>query len=388
MSSADWATKDFYAVLGVAKDADAAAVKKAYRKLARENHPDSHPDDKARLDRFKQVAEAYDVLGSKDKRKEYDDLRAAVASGGFGGGFGGRPGGAGGNGFPGAGQDFDLSDLFGGMFGGGAPGGAGAGRRTRAAQPRRGADLETESTIDFQDSVEGTTLRLRLSSEAPCSTCRGTGGKPGTRPHVCPTCEGAGTVASSMGGAFMINETCPQCHGRQLVYDETCPVCRGTGLGVSDRTVSARIPAGVKDGQRIRLKGKGTAGEHGGATGDLLVLVHVREHRLFARKGDNLTLEVPISFDEAVLGADVRVPTLGGPSVTVRIPAGTAGGRTFRVRGKGVHRKDNTRGDLLVTVEVQVPSTPSTAQREAAEAFRAAGDGVDPRAGLFDGARV
>ncbi|GGF44832.1 chaperone protein DnaJ 1 [Marmoricola endophyticus] len=395
MSSADWATKDFYAVLGVPKDADASAIKKAYRKLARENHPDSHPDDAKRLDRFKEVAEAYDVVGDKAKRKEYDDLREQVASGGFGGGFGGGagggfPGGFGGGygrggtsgqGFPGADQGFDISDLFGGMFGGGAAGG-GAGRRTRAAQPRRGADLETETTIAFADSVEGTTLKLRLSSDAPCTTCRGTGGKPGTKPHVCPTCEGAGSVASVSGG-FMMNEPCPQCHGRQLVYDEPCPTCHGTGRGVSDRTVSARIPAGVKDGQKIRLKGKGTAGENGGPAGDLMVTVHVRSHAVFARKGDNLTVEVPITFDEAVLGAEVKVPTLGGAPVTLKVAPGTPSGRTMRVRGRGVHRKDNTRGDLLVTVEVQVPGAPTTAQREAAEAFRAASDGADPRAALF-----
>ena len=379
MSNADWANKDFYQVLGVSKDADAKDIKKAYRKLARENHPDSNPGDAAKHDRFKQVAEAYDVVGDAKKRKEYDEIRAAYAGGGFGGGFpGGFPGGFGG-GTTGGTQTFDLSDILGGMFGGG-----GGTRRTRAQQqPRRGADLEAEATIGFAESIEGTTLPLRLSSDAPCSNCQGTGGAPGTRPHICPTCEGSGMVASSVGGAFLMNETCPECHGRQLVYDEPCPVCHGSGRGVSARTIQARIPAGVKDGQKIRLKGKGAAGEQGGSAGDLFVVVKVRPHRLFRRKGDNLTLDVPVRFDEAALGAEITVPTLTGAPVKVRIPAGTPHGRAFRVRGRGVPRRDGTRGDLLVTAVVDVPATLSDAQREAAEAYRRASDGDDPRAALL-----
>ena len=382
MSNADWATKDFYQVLGVSKDADAKDIKKAYRKLARANHPDSNPGDAAKHDRFKQVAEAYDVVGDTKKRKEYDEIRAAYAGGGFGGGFpGGFPGGFGG-GNAGGTQTFDLSDILGGMFGGG--GGGGGGRRTRTQQqPRRGADLETEATIGFADAIEGTTLPLRLSSDAPCSNCQGTGGEPGTRPHICPTCEGSGMVASSVGGAFLMNETCPECHGRQLVYDQPCSVCHGSGQGVSSRTIQARIPAGVKDGQKIRLKGKGGAGQQGGSAGDLLVVVKVRPHRLFRRKGDNLTLDVPVRFDEAALGAEITVPALTGAPVKLRIPAGTPHGRAFRVRGRGVPRRDGTRGDLLVTAVVDVPPTLSAAQREAAEAYRRASDGVDPRAVLF-----
>ncbi len=377
MSNADWATKDFYQVLGVAKDADAKEIKKAYRKLARGNHPDSNPGDSKKHDRFKQVAEAYDVVGDAKKRKEYDETRAAYA----GGGFGGFPGGFGGGTTGGGGQSFDLNDLFGGRFGGGA--GGGGTRRTRAQQPRRGADLEAEATIGFQESVEGTTLPLRLSSDAPCSNCQGTGGKPGTRPHVCPTCEGSGMVASSMGGAFLMNETCPECHGRQLVYTEVCPVCQGSGHGVSSRTIQARIPAGVKDGQKIRLTGKGGAGEQGGSPGDLFVVVRVRQHRLFHRKGDNLTIDVPVRFDEAALGAQITVPTLGGAPVTVRIPAGTPNGRSFRVRGRGVPHRDGTKGDLLVTVQVQVPDTLTDEQREAITAYRVASDGADPRSALL-----
>jgi molecular chaperone DnaJ len=302
---------------------------------------------------------------------------AGTGPGGFGGGFGGQPGaGAGG---------FDISDLFGDLFNRGAGGAGGGFGRTQAPRAARGADLETETTLSFADAMDGTTISMRLSSDAPCPTCSGTGGKPGTRPHVCGTCEGAGMVINSVGGGFSMNETCPECHGRQLVYDEACPTCHGSGRGQSNRTISARIPAGVKDGQRIRLKGKGAAGENGGPAGDLLVTVHVRKHQLFGRKGDNLTLEVPVSFDEATLGAEIKVPTLGGPPVTLRVPPGTPNGRVMRVRGRGAPRKDGTKGDLLVTLDVQVPSTLDAATREAVTAYREARKGEDPRARLFLG---
>lgn len=376
MTHADWANKDFYKVLGVAKDADQAALKKAYRKLARENHPDSHPGNTAAEDRFKEVAQAYDVVGDTEKRKQYDEMRSAFAgagAGGFPGGFGGQTAGG-----PGG---FDISDLFGDLFNRG--GGGGFGGRTQAPRPSRGADLETETTVGFADAIDGTTISMRLSSDAPCPTCSGAGGKPGTRPHVCPTCEGAGVVVSSVGGGFSMNETCPECHGRQLVYSEACPTCHGSGRGLSSRTITARIPAGVKDGQRIRLKGKGASGENGGPSGDLLVTVHVRSHELFGRKGDNLTLEVPVTFDEAALGAEIKVPTLGGSPVTLRIAAGTPNGRVMRVRGRGVPRKDGSKGDLLVTVVVHVPTTLDEATREAIAAYREARKGEDPRARLF-----
>ena len=379
MNNADWVNKDFYKTLGVAKDADQAAIKKAYRKLARDHHPDSHPGDKAAEERFKEVAEAYDVVGDPAKRKEYDDLRAAYAGGGFPGGFGGGFGGAGDGG-----AGFDISDLLGDIFGGGRGGGFGRGQQ-RGPRPAKGADLETETTLSFEDAMAGSTISLRLSSDAACATCSGTGGKPGTRPHVCTTCNGTGQVISSMGGAFQMTETCPQCHGRQLVYDETCPTCHGSGRGTARRTITARIPAGVKDGARIRLKGKGGAGEHGGPAGDLFVVVRVTPHRLFHRKGDNLHLTVPVRFDEAVLGAEIKVPTLGGPSVTLRLPEGTPNGRVFRVRGKGAPKKDGSHGDLLVTVEVQVDTAPDEAIKEAVSRYRAAVGSVDPRAALLGG---
>jgi molecular chaperone DnaJ len=380
-SNADWANKDFYKILGVDKDADAAAIKKAYRKLAREHHPDSKPGDKAAEERFKEIAEAYDVVGDAEKRKEYDQMRSMFAGGFPGGGAGGFnfPGGFSGGTTTGG---FDISDLFGNLFGGGGGGGGGARGSTRRVS--RGADLETEATIDFTDAVEGTTVALRMSSDAACPTCKGTGGKPGTTPHVCPTCEGAGMVVNRMGGAFSMNETCPECHGHQLVYDEACPTCHGSGRGRSSRTLQVRIPAGVKGGQRIRLKGKGAPGENGGPAGDLFVTVHVRHHPLFGRHGDNLTLTAPVTFDEAALGAEIKVPTLGGSPVTLRIPAGTPNGRVFRVRGRGAARKDGTKGDLLVTVEVQVPAQLDDAARAAVTAYREATAGHDPRGGLFE----
>lgn len=376
MNNADWVNKDFYKVLGVAKDVDQSAVKKAYRKLARENHPDSNPGDKKAEERFKEVAEAYDVVGDTAKRKEYDDMRAAYASGGFPSGFGG-----GGAGFDGGG--FDISDLLGDLFGGGRGGGGGFGRQQRGPRPSKGADLETETSLSFEDAMAGSTISLRLSSDAACSTCSGTGGKPGTRPHVCSTCNGTGQVINSMGGAFQMSETCPECHGRQLVYDDHCPTCHGSGRGTSRRTITARIPAGVKDGARIRLKGKGGAGEHGGPAGDLFVVVKVAPHRLFHRKGDNLHLTVPIRFDEAVLGGEITVPTLGGSPVTLRLPEGTPNGRVFRVRGKGVAKKDGSRGDLLVTVEVQVDTAPDEAVKEAVSRYRAAVGSTNPRVSML-----
>ena len=377
MSNADWANKDFYKILGVAKDADQATIKKAYRKLARANHPDSKPGNAAAEDRFKEIAEAYDVVGDAPKRKEYDEMRTMFAGGGVGGGF---PGGFGGQHQGGAG--FDVSDLFGDMFNRGQ---GGTRARTRTPRAARGADLETQTTLSFADSIDGSTITMRLASDAPCPTCSGTGGKPGSRPHVCTTCEGAGVVVSSVGGGFSMNETCPECHGRQLVYDAACPSCHGSGRGQSSRTVSTRIPAGVKDGQRIRLKGKGATGENGGPSGDLLVTVKVTPHRIFGRKGDNLTLEAPVSFDEAALGSEIKVPTLGGSPVTLRIPPGTPNGRTLRVRGRGAPRKDGSRGDLLVTVVVEVPDVLDDATRAAVTAYREARSGTDPRASLFTG---
>jgi molecular chaperone DnaJ len=381
---ADWAQKDFYAELGVGKTATADEIKKAYRKLARANHPDSNPGDTAKHDKFKAVAEAYDVIGDPEKRTKYDEMRSVYA-GGFG--AGGYPGG-----FGGGGGGFDLNDLLRDRTGGGGGGFGdmfgdlfgGGGTRSRRPRAQKGADVETTATISFTDAIDGVTVSLRLTSDSACPDCKGTGGKPGTKPHVCPQCEGAGFIVASAGGAFSINETCPTCGGRQLVYDEVCPTCHGNGRGTSARTIQARIPAGVKDGQRIRLRGKGAPGENGGPNGDLFVTVKVSSHRLFARKDDNLLLEVPVSFDELALGAEIKIPTLGGAPVTLKVPAGTPNGRTFRVRGRGAPKSDGSKGDLLASVEVQVPAVLDQATREAVEAYREAAAGKPLRSKLFE----
>ncbi|MFD0272181.1 molecular chaperone DnaJ [Streptomyces sp. NPDC127106] len=390
MSTKDFVEKDYYKVLGVPKDATEAEIKKAYRKLAREFHPDANKGDVEAEERFKEISEANDILGDAKKRKEYDDARALFGNGGF------RPGpGAGGGSF-----NFDLGDLFGGTQGGGAGGfgggglgdvfgglfnrgGAGPGTRT---QPRRGQDVESEVTLSFTEAVDGATVPLRMSSQAPCKACSGTGDKNGT-PRVCPTCVGTGQVSRGSGGGFSLTDPCADCKGRGLIAETPCEVCKGSGRAKSSRTMQVRIPAGVSDGQRIRLRGKGAPGERGGPAGDLYVVVHVGSHPVFGRKGDNLTVTVPVTISEAALGADIKVPTLGGPVVTLKLPPGTPSGRTMRARGKGAVRKDGTRGDLLVTVEVAVPSTLTDKAREALEMYRDATESEDPRAALFESAK-
>ncbi len=372
--ASDWSTKDFYKVLGVKKDASQDEIKKSYRKLARANHPDSNPGNKAAEDRFKGISEAYAVLSSKEKRKEYDEQRSMFGqfrgAGQPGGGF--RPPG-------GAQADFDMSDLFGGLFGG-ARGGRG---RQRQPQARKGDDLETEATITFEQAVDGATLPLRLTSDEPCPTCHGTGAKPGTTPKVCTKCQGSGMQTGASGGVFAMTEPCDLCRGRGLLVEHPCETCHGSGRAPSSRTLQVKVPAGVKDGQRIRIKGNGGKGDAGGPSGDLFLLVHVGAHKLFGRKGDHLTITVPITFDEAALGAEIQVPTLHGSPVRIRIPAGTPTGRTFRASGKGALRKAGGKGDLLVTVEVQVPAELTDEARMAVEALRDARGGVSPRDGLF-----
>jgi molecular chaperone DnaJ len=382
MSTKDWIEKDFYKVLGVSKDATPEDIKKAYRKLARENHPDQNPGNAAAERRFKEISEANDVLSSQAKRKEYDEARRLFGGGGFrfprsGGSQGGSPVD---DLFRSASQgDGNFSDLFGGLF-------SNPNARTRTPTsrgPRRGSDVEGEVTVDFLQAIEGVTVGMQMVSDAACAACHGTGAKAGTVPHVCPTCQGSGMQTSTSGGVFAVTEPCKDCRGRGMVVDDPCPVCNGSGRGRSTKTMQVRIPAGVTDGQRIRLKGKGGTGENGGAAGDLYVVVHVNPHPIFGRKDDHLTLTVPVTFSEAALGAEIEVPTLGGPPVRLRVPAGTPNGRTFRVRGKGVSRRDGTKGDLLVSVEVTVPSELSPEAREALSQFDKAAGVVNPRAGLF-----
>ncbi|MCU1594770.1 MAG: chaperone protein DnaJ [Frankiales bacterium] len=344
MATRDFVEKDYYAALGVPKDAKAADIKKAYRKLAAENHPDRNP---AGEDRFKEVSEAYDVLSDATKRKEYDEARSLFASGGS---RGFDPGEAFGGG--------SFSDIFSGLFQGG-------GRQRQA--PRRGADLETTITLSFTDALHGSTVPLRLTTEGACETCRGSGAAPGTSPQTCSVCRGQGVVSRNQG-SFSFAEPCTNCRGTGSVVTSPCPTCAGRGVATKDRTITVRIPAGVADGGKIRLKGKGGAGERGAPAGDLLVRVSVASHPVFGRKGDHLTLVVPITYAEAALGANISVPTIDGP-VTLRVPPGTASGKTFRVKGKGVPLK--TPGDLLVTVEVDVPKELTVEERQALEAYAA-----------------
>ena len=376
MSTKDFLEKDYYKALGVSKGASADEIKKAYRKLARKYHPDANKGDAASEERFKEISEAYNVLSDAKRRKEYDEARSL-----FGGGGARMPGGGAGP------YGFDFGDLFGGSGAGGRLGdilgGVFGGRTTGTPQrPRRGADVETEASLSFSDAIDGTTVPLRLTDEGPCKTCRGTGAKAGTVPRVCPTCEGSGQASRNLG-SFAFSEPCTTCRGRGLVVDNPCPVCAGSGRAMSPRTIQARIPAGVADGQRIKLRGKGAPGERGGPAGDLYVKVHVAGHPVFGRSGHNLTVTVPVTFDEAALGAEIKVPSHGGMPVSLRIPPGTPNGRTFRVRGKGVRRADGTQGDLLVRVEVQVPPKLSEEARLALERFRAATAGPDPREELL-----
>jgi molecular chaperone DnaJ len=388
MSTRDFLEKDYYKALGVSKTATADEIKKSYRKLARKYHPDANKGDPKAEERFKEISEAYNVLSDAKQRKEYDDARSLFGSGGF------RPPGQGGPG----GFQFDLGDLFGGtgadtttasggrlgdLLGGMFGGGGRAGTQTR---PRRGTDIETEATLSFNDAIDGTTVSLRLTGEGACPTCHGTGAKSGTVPRVCPTCQGTGQSSRNLG-SFAFSEPCKECRGRGLVVDDPCPSCSGSGRAMSSRTIQARIPAGVADGQRIRLRGKGAPGERGGPAGDLYVRVHVKPHPIFGRSGDNITVSVPVTFTEAALGAEIKVPSLRGVPVSVRIPAGTPSGRTFRVRGKGARRKDGTNGDLLATMAVQVPQNLNGAARQALESFRDATASEDPRDDLLRRAR-
>src|SRR3954453_12616168 len=283
-------------------------------------------------------------------------------------------GGTGGAGARGAG---DLGDLLGGLFGGGAAGAPGSARsRSQAASgPARGQDVETEATLSFDEAVLGVTVPLRMQSPGTCPTCNGSGARPGTVPHTCPVCQGAGVTSRSQG-AFAFSEPCRNCRGTGQVVDDPCPTCGGNGITTQTRTITVRIPAGVKDGQRIRLPGKGAPGRRGGPPGDLFVVVHVAEHPLFSRKGDDLSLTVPVTFAEASLGTTLTVPTLDG-NVSLKVPAGTASGRTLRVRGRGVKGKGRA-GDLLVTLEVAVPARLTPAQRKVVETLAEEMD-EDPR---------
>ncbi|GAB2472490.1 molecular chaperone DnaJ [Jatrophihabitans fulvus] len=380
--------KDYYAVLGVTKDASASDIKKAYRKLARENHPDTHPGDTEREKRFKEVSEAYGTLSDDAKRREYDEQRALFAGGGPFRGGGAYPGGGPTPGFDvsdlfGGGNGGNLNDLFDGLFGGGAARGGGGRsqggpysfRTSASGGPRRGKDVNATVDLGFEEAVRGTTLPLKLNAPGPCRNCHGSGARPGTSPRQCPTCGGTGSVISNQGG-FGFSEPCRDCRGSGTLIDDPCPVCHGTGQNTETRTITVRIPSGVRDGAKIRVPGKGTPGANGAPAGDLYVTVSVAKHALFGRNGDDLTIKVPISFAEAALGTTLRVPTLDAP-VSLKVAPGTPSGRTLRVRGRGVTTKKGA-GDLLVTVEVAVPTSLDDTARAALEAYAAA-ETSDPR---------
>jgi len=347
-----------YDVLGVPRTATDDDVKKAYRKLARENHPDANQGDAAAEERFKEIQSAYDVLSDAEKRKQFD---AFGANGARGGGPGG-PGGAGPGGF--TYENVDLSDLlgqFGGIFG------RGSGRRARP-QPERGADLESRVRLSFEDALAGAQVRVPVEIDAPCHTCHGTGAEPGTSPITCPQCGGSGTVSDSHG-LFALSQPCPRCRGNGVIVEKPCTTCRGSGHERVTRRYAVKIPAGAKDGTRVRLKGKGEPGANGGPAGDLFVVASVDPSPLYERRDADLVLEVPLTYPEATLGATIEIPTPEGP-VNLKVPAGTESGKLLRVKGRGAPKlKGSGKGDLLARIKVTVPQKLTKAEKEALEGF-------------------
>ncbi|HOT22997.1 MAG TPA: molecular chaperone DnaJ [Thermoleophilia bacterium] len=376
---------DFYQILGVPKSASQDEIKKAFRKLARRYHPDKNPGDKAAEEKFKEINQAYETLSDPEKRKQYDELSRLGAFGpGAGGGF--RPGQGGFQGFDprmfqqgGATFDMgDLGDLLSGLFGG-AAGARRPGARGRPAA-ERGADLQAEVTVSFEDSLRGATVRVPVTKADACEDCHGTGAKAGTTPKICPECQGRGVVAQNQG-VFALSQPCPRCLGNGTIIEDPCPRCGGRGVRTRTRRYAVKIPAGVKDGTRIRIKGRGEAGSRGGPAGDLYVVVRVEPDHFFQRRGDDLVLEVPITISEAALGTKVRVPTPGGGSVSLKVPPGSQDGRTLRVRGKGAPKLKGGRGDLLVRLRVVVPDKLT---REQKELLQKLGETLgDPRAAAF-----
>jgi molecular chaperone DnaJ len=357
---------DLYGTLGVAKNASADEVKKAYRTLARANHPDRNPGDSAAEERFKEVQAAYDVLSDPEKRKQYDAFGSAN----------GRPGPGGFN----AG-DFDLGDL-GGLFGDLFSGGRFGRGRQREPAGRRGADLEAEVRLSFEDSLRGIETRIPVDVETRCRECGGSGAKPGTAPSVCPDCKGRGVLAESQG-LFALSQPCPRCGGQGTVIEDPCGHCHGSGRERRTKRYTVKIPAGVKDGTRIRLKGKGESGFGGAPAGDLFVTTRVAPSRLFARRGaSDLELEVPVTYPEAALGATVEVPTPYGQRLSLKVPAGSEDGKLLKLRGHGAPGLKGGKGDLVARLRVAVPKKLSKKEREAIEALQKASR-EDPREALF-----
>ncbi len=347
--------KTLYDSLGVAKNASQDEIKKAYRKLAREYHPDKNAGDKEAEERFKEVQTAYDVLSDAEKRKQYDRF----------GSQNGRPG-AGGPNVDFGNFDFggfDVSDLLGGIFGGRAGGAA-----TRR-QPVRGNDVEAVVHLSFEDSLRGAEARVPVELTVACRECGGTGAQPGTAPVICPECNGRG-VKSESQGLFALSQPCPRCRGNGTVIEQPCARCHGSGRERRLKTYTVKIKPGVKDGTRIRLKGKGEAGENGGPAGDLIVVTHVADSPIYERRGDDLVVEVPVSFTTAALGDKVEVPTPEGP-VSLKIPAGSEDGKLLRIKGRGAPRLNGSgKGDVLARVRIQVPKRMNKKERELLEELK------------------
>jgi molecular chaperone DnaJ len=360
------AKRDYYEVLGVSKSASADEIKKAYRRLAMKHHPDRNKDDSDAETRFKEAKEAYEVLSDDDKRSAYERF-------GHDGVRGAGMGGAGG--FSAEGFSDIFGDVFGDIFGGG---------RRAGPQVFRGADLGYELHLDLEKAVSGDTVTIEVPSQVTCDTCEGSGARKGTAPVQCSTCGGAGQVRMQQG-FFSIQQTCPACKGVGTMISDPCETCRGRGRVRRTRTLSVKVPAGVDDGDRIRLSGEGEAGRNGGPPGDLYVEIRIEPHKLFTRDGADLSCEVPISFATATLGGEVELPTLDG-NVSLKVPAGTQSGKVFRLRGKGVTIvRDPRKGDLFARVSVETPVNLTSEQKELLRRFdsevRAGRDRHSPRAG-------
>jgi molecular chaperone DnaJ len=375
------AQRDPYAVLGVDRKASADEIKKAYRKLARQYHPDRNPDDASAEERFKEIQSAYDIVGDADKRKQYDRGGIFFGSGGRGGG----PSAGGGQGGFGGFDAGNFGDILSNLFGGGAAKTGTSGGGTRRAGSQRGADLEAEVTISFDQAIEGTQVPLTVQSRQRCATCHGTGAKPGTAPKVCPRCQGRG-LESQGQGLFSISQPCSRCGGSGTVIEDPCPTCHGDGAVRTPKRYRVNIPPGVREGSRVRLAGKGEPGPGGGPSGDLFVVTHVKDSPVFKRKGDNIEVEVPLTIPEAIRGADVEVPTLHGTK-RLRVPAGTHHGTVQRLRGEGPPKLGGKgRGDIHYRFVIDVPASLSSEQSEAVEKLSQVMNG-NPRAKLFAQAR-
>jgi molecular chaperone DnaJ len=370
-------TKDYYAVLGVSSSASQDEIKKQYRRLAKRYHPDANLNDPKAAERFKEISEAYNVVGDAEKRKQYDDMRRLGAFGGFGGGGARqRPSGAGAQGGPNAGfrfQDFDigglggLGDLFSSMFGGdAAPGGRG-----RQRQEERGETVESTIEVPFRTAALGGKVTVELEVNEECGTCGGNGAAPGATLRTCPECNGRGVISFGQGG-FAVNRPCPMCLGRGQVPSERCPTCSGTGEVRTRKRVAITVPSGTDSGQKIRLKGQGGRGARGAPPGDLLITFQVQPDRFYKREGLDVIATVPLNLAQATLGSKISVKTIDGKRVSIRIPAGTSPGRRFRVGGQGIE-KDGQRGDLIIEATVQVPETLTEEQQKAMKEFAEAG---------------